>query len=258
MFCVDIDHAERMRQRARQRECRPRPPRTAATSSGSRATATRAKRELDHFIDPESRYPVIATTSKMLTTGVDAQTCKLIVLDQPIGSMTEFKQIIGRGTRLREDYGKVSFTIMDFRKNTDKFADPEFDGEPVRVYVASAGREPRSARRRRGHGGEDPVGDGGGRRRRPRRPVGPRRREDDGPREVLRRRRARCGSSTSGSSTTAPVGKLITESLRDYTRGSVREHFASLDDFLTRWQRGRPEGRPSWTSWPSRGCCSPS
>ena len=86
------------------------------------------KRELDNFIDPEETYPVIATTSKLMTTGIDAQTCKLIVLESNINSMTEFKQIIGRGTRINEEYGKKFFTIMDFRNVTDLFADPENSG----------------------------------------------------------------------------------------------------------------------------------
>src|SRR5205085_8472185 len=92
------------------------------------------KAQLDNFIDPESTYPVVATTSRLMSTGVDAQTCKLIVLDRRIGSMTEFKQIIGRGTRINEDYGKFFFTIMDFRNATAHFADPDFDGDPVQVY----------------------------------------------------------------------------------------------------------------------------
>jgi type I restriction enzyme R subunit len=92
------------------------------------------KAELDNFINPESRYPVIATTSKLLTTGVDAQTCKFIVLDQRILSMTEFKQIIGRGTRINEDFDKYWFTIMDFKKATELFADPAFDGDPVQIF----------------------------------------------------------------------------------------------------------------------------
>jgi subtilisin-like proprotein convertase family protein len=91
------------------------------------------KRELDNFINPSEPYPVIATTSKLMTTGVDAQTCKLIVLDSNIGSMTEFKQIIGRGTRINEEYGKTYFTIMDFRNVTNLFADPDFDGDPVMI-----------------------------------------------------------------------------------------------------------------------------
>jgi type I restriction enzyme, R subunit len=92
------------------------------------------KAQLDNFIDPESTYPVIATTSRLMSTGVDAQTCQLIVLDQRINSMTEFKQIIGRGTRINEDYGKFFFTIMDFKRATALFADPDFDGDPVQIY----------------------------------------------------------------------------------------------------------------------------
>ena len=92
------------------------------------------KAELDNFIDPESKFPVIATTSELLTTGVDAKTCKLIVLDKTINSMTIFKQIIGRGTRIDEENNKWFFTIMDFKKATELFRDPDFDGEPVVIY----------------------------------------------------------------------------------------------------------------------------
>src|SRR4029077_10668880 len=92
------------------------------------------KAQLDNFIDPESTFPVIVTTSQLMSTGVDAQTCHLIVLDKRINSMTEFKQIIGRGTRINEDYGKLYFTIMDFRNATKLFADPDFDGDPVQIY----------------------------------------------------------------------------------------------------------------------------
>src|SRR5665213_2889287 len=95
------------------------------------------KRELDNFINPEEKYPVIATTSKLMSTGVDAQTCKVIVLDSNIQSMTEFKQIIGRGTRIREDFGKLYFTILDFRNVTDLFADTDFDGPAIRIKEAS-------------------------------------------------------------------------------------------------------------------------
>ena len=239
VFCVDIDHAERMRM--------------ALVNANGDLTADdrryvvritgdsdEGKRELDHFIDPESRLPVIATTSKMLTTGVDAQTCKLIVLDTHIGSMTEFKQIIGRGTRLREDYGKVSFTIMDFRKNTDKFADPEFDGEPVRVYVAGEDESPvppeddeetgstdspedESGGTEGGGFAWDPDAEPGGRPRYHVRGV---------PVRVVNERVQYYG----------PGGKLITESLRDYTRRNVREQYASLDDFLTRWRAADRKG----------------
>jgi len=130
VFCDDIDHAERMRQALinlnpeRVRESRKYIMRITGDEQEGKA-------ELDNFINPEERYPVIATTSKLMTTGVDAQTCKLVVLNQHIKSMTEFKQMIGRGTRINEDYGKFWFTIMDFKKVTELFADKDFDGDPV-------------------------------------------------------------------------------------------------------------------------------
>ncbi len=147
VFCVDIDHAERMRQ--------------ALVNENSdlvkennkyimRITGDNdeGKAQLDNFIDPASKYPTIVTTSKLMTTGVDAQTCKLIVLDSNINSMTEFKQIIGRGTRIKEEYGKQYFTIMDFRGVTRLFADPDFDGDPV-VIMNQKRRDNRSTRHRR-------------------------------------------------------------------------------------------------------------
>lgn len=194
------------------------------------------KAELDHFIDPESRYPVIATTSRLLSTGVDAQTCKVIVLDRRIQSMTEFKQIIGRGTRINEVYDKYFFTILDFRKATDLFADPQFDGDPVQVYEPGEGDpvEPPevgdSPADDPGQGAEplpSPLGadwgDGqhapGG--RRTKYVVG------DVPVWVVAERVQYYGKD----------GRLITEALRDYTRKAVRKEFASLDDFLRRWTR---------------------
>ncbi len=132
VFCDDQDHAERMRQEL---------VKLIPAAASNRRYVMRitgddneGKAQLSYFIDNDEPYPVIATTSKLLTTGVDAKTCKLIVLDQNINSMTEFKQIIGRGTRLREDYQKLYFTIMDFKGATRLFADPEFDGEPVVIY----------------------------------------------------------------------------------------------------------------------------
>ena len=132
VFCRDINHAERMR--------------IALANLNSDLVAVNSKyvmqitgdnmegkRELDNFTDPEQTYPVIATTSELMTTGVDAKTCKVIVLDSEIGSMTKFKQIIGRGTRIDEDYGKLFFTILDFRNATKLFADKAFDGDPIRV-----------------------------------------------------------------------------------------------------------------------------
>lgn len=141
VFCKDIDHANRMR--------------IALINSNADLSSKYwnycvkitgddeiGKQELDNFTDVEERFPVIATTSKMLTTGIDTKMVKFIVLESNIGSMTEFKQIIGRGTRIRESEGKTFFTIMDFRKNTDKFADREFDGDPVQIYSPDYNESP--------------------------------------------------------------------------------------------------------------------
>ena len=140
VFCVDIEHARRVRQ-------------ALAIENGDldrenykyvmciTGDDEEGKREVDNFINPEERYPVIATTSKLMTTGIDAQTCKLIVLDSNIKSITEFKQIIGRGTRINEEYGKMFFTIMDFRNVTNLFADPAFDGPAIMIKEVKAENE---------------------------------------------------------------------------------------------------------------------
>jgi len=136
VFCRDIEHAEAMRQELANQN-------SDLVKENYKyvmritGDEMEGKRELDNFIDPEVRHPVIATTSKLMTTGIDAQTCKLIVLDSNIRSMTEFKQIIGRGTRINEEYGKRYFTILDFRNVTDLFADSDFDGDPVRIKEIS-------------------------------------------------------------------------------------------------------------------------
>ena len=133
IFCVDQEHAARMRQALVNEN--------ADLVEGNARYVMRitgedetGKNELGNFIDPESKYPVLVTTSRLLSTGVDVQTCRLIVLDRAVGSMTEFKQIVGRGTRVHEDTGKFYFTLIDFRGATGHFADPEFDGEPVQIY----------------------------------------------------------------------------------------------------------------------------
>jgi type I restriction enzyme R subunit len=132
VFCQDIDHAERMLSALQRHNTD-----LAAANHKYIMQITgdndEGKRELDNFINPEEIYPVIACTSELMTTGVDAQTCKVIVLDSNIASMTKFKQIIGRGTRINEDYNKLYFTILDFRNATDLFADPNFDGNPIRI-----------------------------------------------------------------------------------------------------------------------------
>ena len=133
VFCVDIEHAERMRQALllfTPQEITGKTDKYIVRITGDDPVA---RGYLESFINPEEKFPVVATTSKLMSTGTDAQTCKVIVLDANIGSMTEFKQIIGRGTRINEDYGKHYFTIIDFRSVTDKFADSDFDGEPVKV-----------------------------------------------------------------------------------------------------------------------------
>jgi type I restriction enzyme, R subunit len=235
VFCDDIDHAERMRQALvnlnpeRVKESRKYVMRITGDEQEGKA-------ELDNFINPEERYPVIATTSKLMSTGVDAQTCKLIVLDQHIKSMTEFKQIIGRGTRINEDYDKYWFTIMDFKKATELFADPAFDGDPVVIYQPT---------------GDEPVvpPDEGSTEEGDDSPPQPEEGELDGGPED--------GGDTGGGSTRikyvvgdvavyvvgeriqyyGPDGKLITESLKDYTRRTVRKDYASLDHFLRSWSK---------------------
>jgi type I restriction enzyme R subunit len=133
VFCVDQEHAARMRQALINEN-----PDLVAESHRyvMRITGSdvEGQAQLGNFTDPESRYPVLVTTSRLLSTGVDVQTCRLIVLDRVIGSMTEFKQIVGRGTRVHEDTRKFYFTVIDFRGATSHFADREFDGEPVQIY----------------------------------------------------------------------------------------------------------------------------
>ena len=190
------------------------------------------KLELDNFIDPESRYPVIATTSRMLTTGVDAQTCKLIVLDVNIRSMTDFKQIIGRGTRINEDYGKRSFTIMDFRGVTRKFADPDFDGDPVQVYEPDNDDTPvppDDSNPDAGSGGDEfpPDGEGGGSEGgEPAEPGNPRKYYVNDVEVTVVHEQVKYYDSDGG---------LVTENLKDYTRRKAREQFESLDAFLRVW-----------------------
>ena len=237
VFCVDTEHAARMRQALinENADLVAENHRYVMRITGNDKDG---QDQLGNFIDPESKYPVIVTTSRLLSTGVDAQTCRLIVLDREVGSMTEFKQIVGRGTRVHEDTKKFYFTLIDFRGATSHFADKDFDGEPVQIY------EP---------GGDDPIA--------PPDDVPPT--DEDG--ETL--------ANTPGDDETVvdgpqdgelplvggkmhkvyvdgvPVriiaerveyldenGKLVTESLRDYTKNALKKRFVSLDDFLKRWK----------------------
>ena len=133
VFCVDTEHAALMRQALinENADMVNKNQRYVMRITGNDADGCA---QIGNFIDPEAKYPVIVTTSRLLSTGVDAQTCRLIVLDREVGSMTEFKQIVGRGTRVHEDTKKYYFTLLDFRKATNHFADPDFDGEPVQIY----------------------------------------------------------------------------------------------------------------------------
>src|SRR5580658_7761788 len=138
LFCVDEEHAARMRQALvnENKDLCNENYRYVMRITGS---DNEGQAQLGNFIDPEAKYPVLVTTSRLLSTGVDAQTCRLIVLDRSVGSMTEFKQIVGRGTRVHEDTKKFYFTLIDFRGATNHFADPDFDGDPVQIYQPGAG-----------------------------------------------------------------------------------------------------------------------
>ncbi len=234
VFCVDIDHANRMRQALINEN--------ADLVSKHQYYVVKitgddevGKGELDNFTDVEERFPVIATTSKMLTTGIDTKMVKLIVLDANIGSMTEFKQIIGRGTRIREKEGKVYFTIMDFRKATNLFADPDFDGDPVQIYEPGEGESPvpptdvddESEEEDGGTIIYDPPFDGGEDGEDwDDEPLEPRKYYVNNiPVNVVHERVQYYGSD----------GKLITESLKDYTRKNIKEEFSTLDTFIQKW-----------------------
>lgn len=229
IFCENIDHAERMRQALVNENAD-----LAAENYRYIMRITgdneEGKAELDNFIFPESKYPAIATTSKLMSTGVDAQTCKLIVLDQNIQSMTEFKQIIGRGTRINEDYDKFYFTIIDFKKATELFADPDFDGDPVQIYEPQSidvspvpPDEPTEVEPETGFewtGGSE---------------------IDEFEEELNVRRYVVANVEVKVVSERVQYfnanGKLVTESLKDYTRKALNKDFASLDDFLRHWSR---------------------
>lgn len=218
IFCEDIDHAERMRK-------------AIVNAAGQLAIdnpkyvmritgdSVEGKAELDNFIDPESKFPVIATTSEMLSTGVDAKTCKLIVLDKKIISLTMFKQIIGRGTRIDEDHNKYFFTIMDFKKATEAFHDPDFDGEPVVIYTPGPDDDPAPPDPETSDEGDASDDDDENKEGIIKIHVG------NVPAKIIAERIEYIG----------PEGKLITESYKDFTRTQIRTEFESLDEFIQRW-----------------------
>lgn len=238
VFCIDIEHAEGMR--------------TALANANADLVAQNnkyvmqitgdneeGKRELDSFINPSERYPVIATTSKLMTTGVDAQTCKLIVLDSNIGSPTEFKQIIGRGTRINEEYGKTYFTIMDFRNVTNLFADPNFDGDPVMIKDVTedddiSGTDDEET--------DEPIVDivdGGDVEFPPEPPTitgGGTITDPPNPREKIRVNGIEVKIVNERVQYLGADGRIITESLKDYTKKNVIEKYATLETFLNSWK----------------------
>ena len=240
VFCVDTDHAARMRQALlnENQDLAQQNPKYVMRITGDDADG---QAQLGNFIDPEAKYPVLVTTSRLLSTGVDAQTCRLIVLEREVGSMTEFKQIVGRGTRVHEDTKKYYFTLVDFRKATNHFADPEFDGEPVQIYEPGEDDPPIPPE------DETPVDEGDDAI-----PLEPGEDETiiDNPEPPditlpLGVGEARAKYYIKGRPVTVLAerveyldenGKLVTESLRDYSRRAIRSHFASLDQFLRHWR----------------------
>jgi type I restriction enzyme R subunit len=248
VFCSDIDHAERMR--------------TALSNLNSDLVATNhkyvmqitgdndeGKRELDNFINPEERYPVIATTSELMTTGIDAQTCKIIVLDSEIKSMTKFKQIVGRGTRINEEFNKLYFTILDFRNVTDLFADPEFDGEPIRIKPVSEDTDLSNIVDEEAYDtspivdeitGENLFDQLAGIETDPKiRYPEPQTTTDKvkEPRQKVYVNGVDVSVLISREMYFDNGGKPITTSLKDHTKELIKGHYVSLDDFLNKWNK---------------------
>lgn len=232
IFCIDIDHAERMRQALvnENADLTKENPKYIMRITGD---SQEGKAQLDNFIDRESKYPTLVTTSKLLTTGVDAKTCKLIVLDSNINSMTEFKQIIGRGTRLDPEHGKEYFTILDFRNASRLFADPDFDGEPAGVIDIPPGGDiidpPTDSP------DDEPPTDF---------PFGPTGNGrdceggDEDPEEPRKKYRINDVDVTILNERVQYYdkgGKLITESLTDYTKKNILEEYVNLEAFLRTW-----------------------
>ena len=239
VFCTDIDHAERMR--------------TALSNLNNDLVAKNhkyimqitgdndeGKRELDNFVNPEERYPVIATTSELMTTGVDAQTCKIIVLDSEIKSMTKFKQIIGRGTRINEEFGKLYFTIIDFRNVTDLFADPEFDGDPIRVKPVSEDTDLSTIVDEEENDTSPIIDDISGEEIE----IEPEIRYPEPQTTTDKINEPRQKVYVNGVDVSVLIsremyfdnnGKPITTSLKDHTKELIKGQYASLDDFLNRW-----------------------
>ena len=229
VFCVDQEHAIRLRQALvnENSDLVQKNPRYVMRITGDDAEG---QAQLGNFADPEAKHPVLVTTSRLLSTGVDVQTCRLIVLDRNIGSMTEFKQIVGRGTRVHEDSKKFFFTIIDFRGATKHFSDTEFDGEPVVIYEPKK-NEPINPPHD-SEGLNQPSEDSNSVE------------HDETVIDIHNQSKSQNKIYIDGVEVNIVAeqvkyldssNKLITESLRDYSRKSLRRQFASLDDFLKRW-----------------------
>jgi type I restriction enzyme R subunit len=237
VFCVDEEHAARMRQALinENKDLVNENHRYVMRITGSDAEG---QAQLGNFLDPEAKYPVLVTTSRLLSTGVDAQTCRLIVLDRPVGSMTEFKQIVGRGTRVHEDTKKFYFTLIDFRGATSHFADPAFDGDPVQIYEPGQNDPivpPDDVPPTDENGEPLPPEPGDGEVIVDQPPDITIRPGEDVPRKIY----------VDGVGATIVAerveyldekGRLVTETLRDFTKKALKKRFASLDDFLKRWK----------------------
>jgi type I restriction enzyme R subunit len=240
VFCNDIDHADRMR-RALINLSPEQVKKNDKYVMKITGDDQLGKAQLDSFTSPKKPYPVIVTTSELLTTGVNAKTCKLIVLDQNIQSMTKFKQIIGRGTRIDEKYNKLWFTILDFKKATELFADPRFDGIPEKVMV----KDPESIIDLEDDSFDDEFNDTSNSNEADDNTI----READGeydgflgdePNEDKRYIKYRVAGVVVKKVAERVQyydtdGKLVTESFKDYTKKTVIKHYASLDQFVKSW-----------------------
>ncbi|TCQ72258.1 type I restriction enzyme R subunit [Raoultella ornithinolytica] len=245
IFCNDIDHAERMRRALVNLN-----PEQVKKNDKYVMKITGdddiGKAQLDNFINPKKAYPVIATTSELMTTGVDAKTCKLVVLDQNIQSMTKFKQIIGRGTRIDERYGKLWFTILDFKKATELFADERFDGIPEKVMETTPQdiADPDSDFEEQFDKHEEEAGDdiiGADEDPAPyivtgSDDVGPLPEDDENKVRKFHVNGVAVGVIAQRVQYYDADGKLVTESFKDYTRKTLLKEYASLDDFTLKWQ----------------------
>ena len=219
VFCADEEHADRMRTALVNENsdmCRKNPDYVVRITGSD----PYGQSKLDYFISVASKYPVIATTSKLLSTGVDCKMVKLIVLDQRINSMTEFKQIIGRGTRIREKDGKTHFTIMDFRNITRLFADPDWDG-PIEVDESYGKQKPKPYPEYK----DDPT-------------IfhEPDPKPRPNPKPIVDKDGCRVEVINKVVSVYDANGKLLrTESITDYTRKNINDTYVNLDDFINHW-----------------------